>query len=270
MSDQGLVDNMERVWRSIASLCGPFTERDWKTPTDCPGWSAQDQLSHLAGSECRILGRPDPEHAPPQMGHVKNDVGRSNEVVVDWRRSWPGAKVLEEFREVTAERLRVLRAMGAKDFAAQTQTPIGPGTAADFLRIRIFDAWVHEQDIRRAVGRPGHLEGPVAEHSIGRMAMAMPFVVGKKAQAPDGATVVFELTGPAGRTLAVGMEGTRANPLGTVPPAPTVRLTMDAETFACLGCGRWRPAEVLGSGRVQVKGDRAFGETIIRQMNFMI
>lgn len=261
---------MERVWRSIASLCGPFTEQDWKTPTDCPGWSVQDQLSHLAGSECRILGRPDPEHTPPQMGHVKNDVGRTNEVVVDWRRSWPGAKVLEEFREVTAERLSVLRAMGAKDFAAQTQTPIGPGTAADFLRIRIFDAWVHEQDIRRAVGRPGHLQGPVAEHSIGRMAMAMPFVVGKKAQAPDGATVVFELTGPAGRTLAVGMGGSRANPLGTVPPAPTVRLTMDVETFACLGCGRWGHAEVLASGRVRITGDRAFGEIIIRQMNFMI
>jgi hypothetical protein len=58
MSDQELVDNMERVWRSIASLCGPFTELHWKTPTECPGWSAQDQLSHPVGSECRILERP--------------------------------------------------------------------------------------------------------------------------------------------------------------------------------------------------------------------
>jgi uncharacterized protein (TIGR03083 family) len=204
------------------------------------------------------------------MEHVRNDVGRSNEVVVDWRRSWPGEKVLEEFREVTAVRLRFLRAMGAEDFAAQAQTPIGPGTAADFLRIRIFDAWVHEQDIRRAVGRPGHLAGPVPEHAIGRIAMAMPFVIGKKARALDGATVVFELTGPAGRTLAVRMDGARANPLDAVPAAPTVRLTMDAETFACLGCGRWAPAEVLGSGKVRVQGDRALGETIIRQMNFMI
>ena len=65
MTDQELVDIMERVWQSIAGLCSPFTERDWKTPTDCPGWSVQDQLSHLAGSECRLLGRPAPDHTPP-------------------------------------------------------------------------------------------------------------------------------------------------------------------------------------------------------------
>jgi hypothetical protein len=29
------------------------------------------------------------------------------------------------------------------------------------MHIRIFDCWVHEQDMRRATGRPGHLTGPV-------------------------------------------------------------------------------------------------------------
>ncbi len=51
MSDLELVDNMEQVWRSIADLCSPLTEEQWKTPTECPGWSVQDQVSHLAGSE---------------------------------------------------------------------------------------------------------------------------------------------------------------------------------------------------------------------------
>ncbi len=270
MTDRELVDNMERVWRSIADLCSPFTEWEWNTPTDCPGWSAQDQLSHLAGSECRILGRPDPDHTPPEMSHMRNDMGRRNEAAVDWRRSWPGAKVLEEFQEVTAERLRLLRAMTPDDFAAETETPIGLAPQRDFIRIRIFDAWVHEQDIRRAVGRSGSLEGPVAEHSIGRVAMAMPYVVGKKAQAPDGATVVFEVTGPAGRVLPVGVERSRARVLDQVPTLPTVSLTMDAQTFACLGCGRWGPGEAIGTGKVQIHGDRALGEAIMGQMNFMI
>ncbi len=270
MSNQQVVDLMERVWRSIDSLCLPLTEAQWKTPTDCPGWSVQDQVSHLVGAESQILGNPRPDHTPKETGHVRNDVGQSNEVVVDYRRSWPGQKVLEEFREVTARRLGLLRDMTDEEFAAETQTPLGPGTITEFLRIRIFDAWVHEQDMRRALDMPGELEGPVAVHSVGRVARAMPFVVARKAQAPDGVTVVFDVTGPAGLLIPVGVAGGRGSELDSEPPTPTVRITTDAETFACLGCGRWDANEALGSGRVAVTGDTALGESIVKQMNIMI
>ena len=270
MSDVELVDHMDRVWNSIATLCSSFTEEQWKTSTDCPGWSVKDQVSHLVGAECGILGRPSPDHIPEETGHVKNDVGQRNEVVVDWRRSSPGANVLEEFQQITGERLGLLRDMSEADFQVETQTPIGPGTVAEFLRIRIFDAWVHEQDIRRAVGLPGHLDGPVAELSVGRVARAMPSVVGKKAAAPDSTTVVFQLTGNAGRSLPIIVEGNRARLLEAEPPNPAVRLTMDVETFVCLGCGRWSPGDSLSSGKVSIDGSKEMGEAIINQMNIMI
>jgi len=268
--DQDLVDNMERVWRSIEELCRDLTEDAWKTGTDCPGWSVQDQLSHLAGSESSILGRPAPDHTPRDTSYVKNDIGRHNEAVVDYRRPLPGHRVLSEFQEVTGERLTLLRAMGESDFDAPAQTPIGPGAVRDYLAIRIFDAWVHEQDMRRALGRPGDLEGPVAQHSVGRMAMAVPYVVAKKAQAIHGTTVVFNLTGPAGRTLAVSVEGERGVEIPEPPASPTAGLTMDVETFACLCCGRWEPAKVLETGKVTITGDVILGEKIVAQMNFMI
>jgi putative sterol carrier protein len=100
--------------------------------------------------------------------------------------------------------------------------------------------------------------------------MALPFVVGKKAQAPNGITVLFEVTGPAGRTVPIGVEGGRAKPLDAAPATPTVRLTMDVETLNCLGCGRWEPEQALAAGKVRIAGDSTLGETIVRQMNFMI
>ncbi len=81
--------------------------------------------------------------------------------------------------------------------------------------------------------------------------------------------LVFQVTGVAGRTLAIGMEGERAKPLDQPPALPTVHLTMDVQTFACLGCGRWEPRHVLASGKVRIEGDRALAETIVTQMNFM-
>ena len=265
-----IVDNMEAVWRSIDALCAGFDEAQWKTPTDCPGWSVQDQLSHLAGSENRLLGRPMPDHVPADASNAKNDIGANNEILVDFRRSWSGARVLADFREATGERLKALRAMTEADFDADAMTPIGPGKMRDLLAIRIFDAWVHEQDMRRAVGLPGHLEGPVAEHSMGRMSSAIPYVVGRKAAPPDGTTVVVEVTGNAGRVLSIAMQGTRANPVEQAPESPTVRLAMDVETFLCLCCGRWEPDATLTAGKVEIAGDRRLGETIVREMNFMV
>ncbi len=269
MEGQQLVDLQETVWRSIDGLCESITAAEWALPTDCPGWSVQDQVAHLVGSESRLLGRPIPEHVPGEVSWVKNEMGARNEVVVDWRRPRSGTDVLDEFREVTKERLGVLRGMGQEDFEAQTQTPIGPGTVNDLLRIRVLDAWVHEQDMRRAVGRAGHLAGPVVEHALGRIAMAMPFAVGKKAGASDGTTVVFKVTGDAGRQIGIQVEGGRAKQVDASPEAPTVRLTMDVETFACLGCGRWNAQETLRSGKVRVDGDKALGETIVANMSFM-
>jgi uncharacterized protein (TIGR03083 family) len=269
MRDQELIAKQEHVWDTIASLCTPFTEREWKTPTDCPGWSVQDQIAHIVGTESWLLGQPVPDHTPKDLSHVKNELGQWIEPWVDWRRPWPGAKVLAEFITVTRERRCVLHAMSAEEFAKEFHTPIGSHTMRSFLPSRIFDNWVHEQDIRRAVGRPGHFDGPVAEYALERVARAMSFAVGRKVRPAPDTTVVFEVTGSLGRTLAIGMEGERATPLDQPPVVPTVRLTMDVETFVCLGCGRWAPEQMLASGKVQIAGDRALAERIVAQMNFM-
>jgi uncharacterized protein (TIGR03083 family) len=229
----------------------------------------QDNLVHISGIESSILGRPVPEHAPPDYDHVKNDAGRINEVWVDSRRSWPGAKVLEEFREVTGTRLAQLRSFTKADFDAESWTPAGPGTVRDLLPFRAFDSWAHEQDILRALDRPGDLDGPVADFAFRRIADALPFVVGKKVHPPDGTTVVFEITGVWPTTVAIGVDGGRAKPLPAPPDAPTATLTMDAQTLACLGMGRWDPATVLDAGRVTIAGDDALGRAVVESMNFL-
>src|SRR2546425_162434 len=113
------------------------------------------------------------------------------------KRIQDGATVQASNREggspVTSERMKRLRSMSDSDLDAESWTPIGQGTVRDLVAIRIMDCWVHEQDIRRAVAKPGNLTGPFAEHAFGRHAQAMGFVVGKKVGAPDGTTVVFDV-----------------------------------------------------------------------------
>jgi uncharacterized protein (TIGR03083 family) len=271
LSDSTMVELLDTVWRSTAALGAGLDEEQWKRPTEVPGWSVQDNLTHVTALEWRLLGRPEPEHAVAgDLPHIKNDFGRSNEVFVDSRRTLTGQQALDEFVEVTGARLAQLRSFGPDDFGADSFTPVGPGTVRDLLPFRIFDSWVHEQDMRRAAGVPGHLDGPVADASFERVVGAMPFVVGKKAGSPDGATVVFDLSAPLPRAFAIGVEGGRAKRLDAVPAGPTVTITGDGETFVRVACGRVEPADALAAGHLRVTGDEALGRKIVESLNFLI
>lgn len=254
------------VFESIDELCSSLTDEEWGFPTDCPGWSVKDNLSHIIGTESMILGREAPSHDPGTKPWIRNPIGANNEIQVDYRRLRSPDEVLAEFREVVAERMKSLRAMSDDDLAGESWTPIGPGTVRDLVAIRVMDCWVHEQDMRRAVGKPGDLDGPVAAHAFSRHSGAIPFVVGKKVGAPDGTTVVIEIEGMP--TIAVGVEGKRAKQLDRAPSQSNVTLSMDLETFNRLCCGRGDVAEVAQG--VKIEGDEELGKRVVGQANFMV
>jgi len=260
-----VVDLQETVFNSLDELCSSLSDAEWAATTDCPGWSVKDNLSHIIGTESTILGRPAPEHDPGEKEWIRNPIGATNEIHVDYRRSRSPQEVLDEFREVTGERMKLLRGMSESDLDGESWTPIGPGKVRDLVAIRVMDCWVHEQDIRRALGKPGDLTGPVAEHAFSRHAGAMGFVVGKKAGAPDGTTVVFDVEGFG--VIPIGVEG-RARQLERAPADPTVKLAMSLETFNCLCCGRGDPNSLAEA--VTVEGDAELGARIVQNMNFMV
>ena len=266
MADLKIVDLMETVWISIVDLCAGFSDSDWNAKTDCPGWSVQDQISHMSGSESRLLGNDAPDHVAADVSHVKNDGGQRNEILVDWRRSWSGTDVLEEFKELTKQRLSYLRALSQEELEGTVETPNGSTTMLEQLNRRIYDAWAHEQDIRRALDKPGHLDGPVATHVLNRTLMAMPYVVGRKAKSEDGTVVVFNITGNTQGHISVEVVDGRAKKMDATPNTVTVALEMDFQTFLCLACGRWDGADTVLSGKVTIDGPLEVGTHIVQQM----
>jgi uncharacterized protein (TIGR03083 family) len=269
-SDRPVVAELAETWSSLVALGAELADDDWDRPTDCPGWTVRDQYSHVIGLEAGLLGR---APAPPldEYGrHVCNDLGQSNEAEVVARRDRTGPEIVAELEEVTSARLSALRAMSDDDFAAEAMSPVGPGTYEDFMAVRVFDCWVHEQDVRRAVGRPGHLSGPAVDRSLASTMAVMPYVVGKRAGAPEGATVAFDVTGQTARRWAVAVVDGRAKSVPEVPQEPTVRISADVSTYMALACGRVDPDEELAAGRVAVHGDQEIGTTVVRNLGYTI
>jgi uncharacterized protein (TIGR03083 family) len=255
------VGNLAIVWASIGELCSGLPDREWGLPTGCPGWTVKDHLSHLVDFEARALGRPAPEHEPGPQPHVRNEMGRANEIGVDVRRPRTGAQVLAEFREVTGERLARLRTLTGQDLAAPVTTPAGPGTMADLLTLRVMDSWMHEQDVRRATGRPGHVDGPAAGEAVDYLTRFLPYVVGKRAAAPDGSKAVFRIGGRD--PVAVQVAGGRGS-LAADPGGATVSLVIPVTTFAALAGGR---SDAPDDARIT--GDEPLGRRVLGSMGLM-
>ena len=265
-----LVDMLEAVWGSMAALGASLDEAEWKAPSECPGWTVQDNLVHITALERFILGDPLPsEDLPDELPHVKNDIGRANERWIESRRAWTGADAFAEFVATTEARVAQLRELDDDGFAADSWTPMGPGTVAGLLGFRIFDSWVHEQDMRGGLERPGDLDSAAARFSTGMMLDVLPYVVGKKVGAPDGSTVVLTLSGPIATTTAVGVTDGRARPLEPVPDTPTVSLSLASDTYGRLACGRLDPDEAVVTGVVAIDGDIELGGALVRQLNYM-
>jgi uncharacterized protein (TIGR03083 family) len=263
------IDQLDEQWRTSAGLADGFSEVDWDSTTDLPGWTVKDNFSHLVGTEAWLRGEPLPEVDTDGFDHLTAPSSPTTEPAVAVRRERSGPEVLAEFREVTAARIADLRTMTDEEWETETMGPVGPQPYWDFMDIRLYDCWMHEQDCRRALGLAGNQDSAAADHAMWRHELAAGFVVGKKAKAPDGSSVVFDLSGPLARTVAVVVDG-RAQVVDEAPADPTVRIGMDTETYWCLGGGRWDPAAVLASGNITIEGDRELGERVVQSMNFMI
>ena len=262
------IDKLEETWQSTSALGAELDERQWKLPTDLPGWTVQDNLAHMIGTERMLQGLPAAD-APAETGdHVKNPMGQFNEAEVEARRGRPGSEVLAEWNALVELRLATLRGADDSHFAKEMKTPTGPGTMADFLHVRVLDCWIHEQDMRRAVNRPGHLGGPAAEYTIDRLLRTVPLVVGKRAATPEGGAVVLDITGEVSRHLVCEVNGGRAAVVEAATHEPLATIRLDTEAFVVLANGR-RNAKAIAE-RIELGGDRSLGQRVVANLGTMI
>ena len=122
MSDPS-VDLLDQVWSSIISLGRDLTEAEWKRPTDLPGWTVQDNLAHIIGTERMMAGEPAPEVTLGDTDHIRNPLGEANEVWIEARRSRTGADVLAEFTAL----VRAARTAPLPDRRSTRQARTHPG-----------------------------------------------------------------------------------------------------------------------------------------------
>jgi uncharacterized protein (TIGR03083 family) len=251
--------SLEQCYDAIESLASRMDDTQWHARSLCPDWDMRGVIAHLGMME-RVMAGWLPESAgdlPPldRIGPYEGEMAALDDTAFAAR-----------IGEIFARRRADLAGLTEADLARPSWTPVGPRRYGGFLEIRIFDFWVHERDIAAPLGWPADDTGPRAEIALAQVEASIGYIVGKKIGLPDGASIVFHLTGPVPRDLPVVVDG-RARAVDHVEQ-PDVELTTDTVTFIQLAAGRIDPQRQIDAGRVTWTGNAELGERAARNLRF--
>ena len=259
-----LVDAWSTSASALLDLVDTLSAGDEAQPTDLPGWTVRDIIAHLAHLESELAGdEPVLADESEIPADARADAFRSyTERGVAARRSRSMDELVAELRSAV-DRLRT-----TLDVAEPPPPPASfprPGrTWEPLLRDRTFDHWMHEQDIRRAVGRQGGWDSPGALLSVATLRAAIPYAVGKKVRPPAGSTIAITIEGVDWAdtvTVGVGDDG-RAREVDAAADAPDAGLTMTVEDFVLAGGGRRDPTTL----EVEVTGDTDLARRVLHAL----
>ncbi|MFD9549385.1 maleylpyruvate isomerase N-terminal domain-containing protein [Nocardia salmonicida] len=270
-----LTDLLAEQWEAIALLVADLDEKAWRRTSPLPGWTLFDVVAHVVGSESWLLGETPPPHDPLRpkddvrtLPHVRNEVAVLNEIWVDRLRPLSGKRLLALFDETTERRRAALAAMDDEAWQASTVSPVGQVPYGRFMRVRLFDCWMHELDLADGIGRSVPEGGARAETAFAELTIGLGRAVVKGAKAPDGSLITLDLTGPVTRQVHLSVDGGRGTVLDEISGEPTTLLRLDSGLFARLRGGRTTADR--HPGEVVVEGDTALGERLVRNLAFTI
>jgi uncharacterized protein (TIGR03083 family) len=189
----GLLDALEQTTQAIVDLGWACREEDFERETELQGWTVKDHISYVvaAGKAFATL-RNEPALAEQRRAQFDELVALD----VTARRQWAGRSVVSELADFQPERMKQLRESGL-ELDSDVAHFFGPGaTFGSQLHQRIIDTWVHEQDIRAALDRPGDLDSPAAAVFTAAILAALPRVAARAAGVEPGRAIVLDVTGP--------------------------------------------------------------------------
>ncbi|MFE5480022.1 maleylpyruvate isomerase N-terminal domain-containing protein [Nocardia sp. NPDC056541] len=270
-----LTDLLAEQWEAIALLVTDLDEKAWRRTSPLPGWTLFDVVAHVIGTESWLLGETPPPHDPLRpktdvrtLPHVRNEVAVLNEIWVDRLRPLSGKRLLALFDETTERRRAALAAMDDDAWQAPTVSPVGQVPYGRFMRVRLFDCWMHELDLADGIGRSVPEGGARAEAAFTELTLGLGRAVVKGAKAPDGSLITLDLTGPVTRQVHLSVAGGRGSVLDEVSEEPTTVIRVDSGLFARLRGGRTTADR--HPGEVVVEGDTALGERLVQNLAFTI
>lgn len=253
----------------FVSLLQGLEAGDWQRPTLCPGWRVHDVVAHVVHDYIRKLSGTRDWHAAP--GPLPGEVlpgflHRVNQEFVDVAARWSPPVLVDLLAHLGPE-LDQLWASLDLDRLGEAVSWAAPGLPApvwlDIAR-EYTEYWVHQQQVRDAVGRPGADHERLTAAVTDTFLRAVPHAL-RDTSAEPGTYLEVEVTGPGGGAWTIQrQDATWAVDRGSPPQPAAARVRLSSDTL-------WRVAtrgisvEAAHVGAA-ISGDRALGSAVLHMV----
>jgi uncharacterized protein (TIGR03083 family) len=262
-----LVERFPPLHQGLMSLLRGLDEHDWSSPTACAQWSVKDVVAHLLDTALRRLSFERDGFLPPADGSVASYaelVAYLNRLNAEWvrasRRLSP--PVLIELMDAMAPKIHALfssldphaRARFGVAWAGEESSPVWFDIGREYT-----ERWIHQQQIREAVGAPGLLGREWLYPALDIFMRGLPHAY-RSVPAERGHGVHIAILGEAGGDWTL-----RRDPAGWAlyvgrDPSANARVSLDQEAAWKLFSKSLSPERAREE--VHVEGDARLGEPI--------
>ena len=247
---------------------------DWSRPTACALWSVKDIVAHLLDSCLRRLsyGRDGADPTPDRSitSHAEL-IGYLNHLNAEWvaatRRL--SSRVLMDWMDLADPQLSGYfesldphaPAMFGVAWAGEETSPNWFDIAREYT-----ERWLHQQQIREAVGAPGLVGRKWLHPALDVFVRALPYTY-RGVEAAPGTSLLFEVRGEAGGVWTLAREPGGWSLLAGSEPGAITRVSLDQETA-------WKLfSKGLSAGQaareIRIEGDSSLGPPVLSALAVM-
>src|SRR5947209_3728465 len=271
-----VVDLFPQERRQLLLLFSELEAKDWEKPTICPGWSVKDIALHLLGDDIGYLSGARDQFRNPFFRNkdlhewtslVKN-INEANELWVK-AAARLSPKLLVDLLELTGRQfheyvqsLDQMATGGVVNWAGPDPAPTWLDTAREYT-----ERWLHQQQIRDAVNKPGLKEKRFFHPVLDTFVRALPYTY---RDVPVAGTTVIKLvvTGEAGGEWFLVGEANRWSLYKAVELQPGTVVTTDQEI--CWRLFTKGVSKDEARANITIVGDQGLGEKVLETVSIIV
>jgi uncharacterized protein (TIGR03083 family) len=267
--------------RVFLDLLASLTSAQWDAETVCPGWSAKDITAHLLADDLGRLARGRDKHAPAAFApkrereveaELLDFINHQNEAWVQAARRLSPRLLIDLLRWSGEETQAYFESLDMYAIGEPVHWA-GPEPAPVWLDVarEYSERWIHQSQIRDAVGAPALTQPRLFLPLLDTMVRALPHTL-RDTQAPEGTHLRLDVTGlgPADAAAvqwSLVRESSRWSLFDTCPAEAAATVRMDGDTAWRLFTKGIPKVEALA--RVRIEGDARLGGKVLETVSII-
>ncbi len=258
----------------LIELLRSLTPEEWHLPTIAKKWQVKDIAAHLLDGNLRglsLLRDHYMEHTPAGLDTYKDLVTYLNRLNAEWvtaaKRLSP--QVLIDLLETTGkEYADFLATLDPWKDAVLSVAWAGEETSKNWFHVarEYTEKWIHQQQIRDAVGKPGIMDREFFYPFIDTFMCALPQTY-RYADAPVGSSVEIVVSTDAGGVWHINKTEEGWVLRHTTRLSPDARVHIDPDTAWRLFSKGISPEEALEA--ITIEGNEVLGKTALGMVAVM-